>query len=137
MSREFYYVVNMLNLRLAAPLVEMSFKYTIPDFTIPKKLIFPRGEGDFHVNFVDKVALWVWVIENESTWNHFRTTQTNRFETKCMKKTFKVYLQVEQNKQFFWIRISLKEKKRVYVWILLKLWQSWLQAQLSWSFYLC
>ena len=53
MYREFYYVMNMFNLRLTAQLVEMSFKYTIREFTIPKKLIFPREGEDFHVNFVD------------------------------------------------------------------------------------
>ena len=45
----------MLNLRLTAPRVEMAFKYTIGEFTIPKKLIFPRG--DIHVNFVD-IFMW-------------------------------------------------------------------------------
>ena len=52
MSGWFYYVVNMFNLRLTAPLVEMQFKYTIREFTILKKLIFPRG-GEIHINFVD------------------------------------------------------------------------------------
>ena len=49
---EFFYVMNMFNLRLTVPLVEMPLKYTIGEFTILKKLIFPRG-GEIHINFVD------------------------------------------------------------------------------------
>ena len=45
MSGGFYYVVNMFKLRPTAPLVEMSLKYTIREFTFLKKLNFPRGGG--------------------------------------------------------------------------------------------
>ena len=38
--------MNMFNLGLTVPLVEMSLKYTIREFTILKKLIFPRGGGN-------------------------------------------------------------------------------------------
>ena len=53
----FYYVVNMFNLRSTAPLVEMPFKYTIREFTIPKKLIFPKGEGSIFIS-----TLWMSLI---------------------------------------------------------------------------
>ena len=55
MSKGLYYVVNMFNLRPTAPLVEMSLKYTILEFTFLKKLTFPRGggEGGIHINLVD------------------------------------------------------------------------------------
>ena len=42
-SGGFYYVINMVNLRSTALLVEVPFNYTIRKFTTLKKLTFPRG----------------------------------------------------------------------------------------------
>ena len=53
---EFFYVVNVFNLRLTVPLVEMPLKYTIREFTILKKLILPRGGGKFIS------TLWMFLI---------------------------------------------------------------------------
>ena len=51
-SGGFYYVINMVNLRSTALLVEVPFNYTIRKFTTLKKLTFPRG-GEIHINLVD------------------------------------------------------------------------------------
>ena len=64
----FYYVVNMFNLRLTAPLVEMPLKYTIREFTFLKKLIFPRG-GDIHINLVD-YAIYQFQFDNVHIIDH-------------------------------------------------------------------
>ena len=59
MSRRFYYVVDIFNLHLTVPLVQISFKYTILAFTILKKLTFPSGGGggEIHINVINGGSL--------------------------------------------------------------------------------
>ena len=95
----FFYVMNMFNLRLTDPLVEISLKYTILAFTILKKLTFPR-RGVIFINLVDSVTTYIYANVKIQTTNYlFPTKQRHKQREKQINQKIKFSL---VGKWHFW-----------------------------------
>ena len=84
-SGGFYYVINMFNLRSAAPLVKIPFNYTNWKFTILKKLTFPRGGNLYQLCGCDRTIFFIKIMDCNKGKKSYKSTTINSAWSKMQK----------------------------------------------------